>query len=55
MTLKQEIESLIERYEKEINNLKENPMFNRSDKSIQTVSVLSEIVQDLKKALNGKR
>jgi len=40
------INFLIERYKKEIEELKENDSF-KDDKKVQTVSVLREVCQDL--------
>lgn len=50
-----ELKNLIEKYKKEIENLKEDERFKRSDKSIQTVAVLREVVNDLENIANGKR
>lgn len=49
--MKEELKKLIEQYKQEIINLKENEKFNRCDSSIQTVSVLREVVNDLENLL----
>ena len=48
------IKFLIERYKKEIEELKENDSF-KDDKKLQTVSVLREVCQDLEYILESKR
>ena len=53
--MEKELKDLIEKYNKEIENLKKDERFNRSDKTIQTVAVLREVVNDLENIANGKR
>lgn len=53
--MQEELKDLIEKYNKEIENLKKDKRFNRSDKTIQTVAVLREVVNDLENIANGKR
>ena len=47
------INFLIERYKKEIEELKENDSF-KDDKKLQTVSVLREVCQDLEMIMDIK-
>lgn len=47
------IKFLIERYKKEIEELKENDSF-KDDKKLQTVCILREVCQDLELILEAK-
>jgi cob(I)alamin adenosyltransferase len=52
MTLKQEIEKLIESYKGDIKKLN-SPMFKDCDKTASTIEVLREIIHDLERLLNN--
>ena len=45
--MKAEIKKLIKQYKKEINNLKRDDRFSTLNSTVQTVSVLREVVNDL--------
>lgn len=53
MTLKQEIQKLVDRYKKDIEKLKKNDSF-KDETKVQTVCVLREVIQDLEMILDIK-
>lgn len=52
--MKEEIENLIEAYTRHVEYLKNSPSYTDASK-IQTVSVLREVITDLKLILNNDR
>ena len=53
--MKNEIKKLIKQYKKEINNLKRDKQFRDLNSTVQTVSVLREVINDLEILLKGSK
>ena len=53
--MKAEIKKLIKQYKKEIDNLKRDDRFSTLNSTVQTVSVLREVINDLEIILKGSK
>jgi len=53
--MKNEIKKLIKQYKKEIDNLKRDDRFSTLNSTVQTVSVLREVINDLEILLKGSK